>query len=87
MKLRVAATRLLAILGENERVRRAVGRPAIAGRRGIRILSMDGGGAGGKPRIAATSAVQAVHHALPPLHVVSLPDSRRLLGCCLCLQA
>ena len=39
----VAATRALAILGENEEVRRAIGRPAILGR-GVRILSMDGGG-------------------------------------------
>jgi hypothetical protein len=39
----VAATRALAILAENEEVRRAVGRPPIVGR-GIRILSMDGGG-------------------------------------------
>ncbi|BDA47659.1 probable calcium-independent phospholipase A2-gamma at C-terminar half [Coccomyxa sp. Obi] len=39
----VAATRALAILGENEEVRRAIGRPPIVGR-GVRILSMDGGG-------------------------------------------
>lgn len=39
----VAATRALAILAENEEVRRAVGRPPVTGR-GVRILSMDGGG-------------------------------------------
>lgn len=44
MKLKVAATRTLAILGENERVRQAVGRSPIAGRRGVRVLSLDGGG-------------------------------------------
>ncbi|KAL4431288.1 hypothetical protein ABPG75_006544 [Micractinium tetrahymenae] len=42
-RLQVAALRVLAVLGENELVWRAVGRPPIQGR-GVRILSMDGGG-------------------------------------------
>jgi hypothetical protein len=42
-RVRVAATRALAVLGEGEAVRRAVGRPPLAGR-GVRVLSMDGGG-------------------------------------------
>jgi hypothetical protein len=42
-KVKIAATRALAVLGENEEVRRAVGRPPLSGR-GVRILSMDGGG-------------------------------------------
>ncbi|KAK9861855.1 hypothetical protein WJX84_002096 [Apatococcus fuscideae] len=41
--VRRAAIRSLAILGENEHVAQAVGRPSTNGR-GIRILSMDGGG-------------------------------------------
>eukprot|EP00887_Chlorella_sp_A99_P000219 scaffold13.g219.t1 len=44
LKLKTAATRVLALLGENEKVRHAVGRPPIAGRRGVRVLSLDGGG-------------------------------------------
>ena len=39
----LAAIRALAILGKNEEVGRAVGRPGPEGR-GVRILSMDGGG-------------------------------------------
>ena len=39
----MAGIRALAILGENEEVGRAVGRPSPQGR-GVRILSMDGGG-------------------------------------------
>ena len=39
----LAAIRALAILGKNEEVGRAVGRPGPQGR-GVRILSMDGGG-------------------------------------------
>ena len=42
-RVRVAATRALAVLGEGEAVRRAVGRSPLAGR-GVRVLSMDGGG-------------------------------------------
>ena len=42
-RVSVAAVRALAILGENETVRAAVGQPNLAGR-GVRILSMDGGG-------------------------------------------
>ena len=42
-RVRMAATRMLAVLGEGEAVRRAVGRPPLAGR-GVRVLSMDGGG-------------------------------------------
>ncbi|KAK9839624.1 hypothetical protein WJX81_001442 [Elliptochloris bilobata] len=42
-RVRMAATRHLAVLGEGEAVRRAVGRPLLAGR-GVRVLSMDGGG-------------------------------------------
>lgn len=42
-RMQVAALRVLAVLGENELVWRAVGRPPIQGR-GVRILSMDGGG-------------------------------------------
>ena len=37
------ATRTLAILGENEIVRQAVGRRPIVGK-GVRVLCMDGGG-------------------------------------------
>jgi len=42
-RVRMAATRTLAVLGEGEAVRRAVGRAPLAGR-GVRVLSMDGGG-------------------------------------------
>lgn len=42
-RVSVAAVRALAILGENDTVREAVGRAPLAGR-GVRILSMDGGG-------------------------------------------
>uniref|UniRef100_A0A061S7R5 Patatin n=1 Tax=Tetraselmis sp. GSL018 TaxID=582737 RepID=A0A061S7R5_9CHLO len=38
------ALRALAILGENEEVRKCLGRPSLGSRRGVRILSMDGGG-------------------------------------------
>ncbi|GFR41419.1 hypothetical protein Agub_g2103, partial [Astrephomene gubernaculifera] len=40
---RLLAIKVLAILGENEQVRRAVGQPAISGR-GLRVLALDGGG-------------------------------------------
>ncbi|EFN59236.1 hypothetical protein CHLNCDRAFT_138222 [Chlorella variabilis] len=43
LKVQAAALRVLAILGENELVRAAVGKPPIQGR-GLRILSLDGGG-------------------------------------------
>ena len=43
LRLRMAAVRVLAILGENEVVQRAVGREPV-GSRGLRILSLDGGG-------------------------------------------
>ncbi|PRW58490.1 phospholipase A I isoform X1 isoform A [Chlorella sorokiniana] len=42
-RVQVAALRVLAILGENELVEQAAGRPPIQGR-GVRILSLDGGG-------------------------------------------
>ncbi len=42
-KVSVAAIRALAILGQNDEVWRAVGRPGHSGR-GVRILAMDGGG-------------------------------------------
>jgi hypothetical protein len=41
--VRTAAVRALAVLGENEAVARLVGRPLRQGR-GVRVLSMDGGG-------------------------------------------
>ena len=43
VRLRMAAVRVLAILGENDVVQRAVGREPV-GSRGLRILSLDGGG-------------------------------------------
>ncbi|KAL4853631.1 Phospholipase A I [Chlorella vulgaris] len=43
VKVQAAALRVLAILGENELVRQAVGKTPIQGR-GLRILSLDGGG-------------------------------------------
>ena len=42
-RVSVAAIRALAILGQNDEVWRAVGRPGHSGR-GVRILAMDGGG-------------------------------------------
>lgn len=43
IRLKTAAVRVLAILGENDKVREAVGLKPIDGR-GLRVLSMDGGG-------------------------------------------
>lgn len=56
-RVRMAATRMLAVLGEGEAVRRAVGRPPLAGR-GVRVLSMDGGGM--KVRCALTMKPSSV---------------------------
>mmetsp|Transcript_33096 Transcript_33096/g.82905 ORF Transcript_33096/g.82905 Transcript_33096/m.82905 type:complete len:1057 (+) Transcript_33096:2-3172(+) len=39
-----SALRALAILGENAEVHRCLGKPPLGSRRGLRILSMDGGG-------------------------------------------
>ena len=52
-KVSVAAIRALAILGQNDEVWRAVGRPGHSGR-GVRILAMDGGG----------MKVRGAHHAV-----------------------
>ncbi|KAG2497865.1 hypothetical protein HYH03_004131 [Edaphochlamys debaryana] len=41
---RLLAIKVLAILGENEQVARAVGVPPIGPRRGLRVLALDGGG-------------------------------------------
>ena len=42
LKAKIASARLLALLGENEELRRATGRFPVAGR-GLRILAIDGG--------------------------------------------
>jgi len=52
------ATRALAILGENEMVRQAVGRRPMAGR-GVRILCMDGGGIRGSCTVKMLARIEA----------------------------
>ena len=49
--------RVLAILGENELVRQATGRPSITGR-GIRILALDGGGIRGRATLKLLEGIE-----------------------------
>jgi hypothetical protein len=49
--------RVLAILGENELVRQATGRPSITGR-GIRILALDGGGIRGRATLKLLERIE-----------------------------
>ncbi|KAL6778960.1 hypothetical protein ACKKBF_B19310 [Auxenochlorella protothecoides x Auxenochlorella symbiontica] len=56
--VRAAAIRVLAILGENATVQRAVGRAPMQGR-GVRILSMDGGGMKGMATVRMLRELEA----------------------------
>ena len=64
-KVSVAAIRALAILGQNDEVWRAVGRPGHSGR-GVRILAMDGGGMKVRGSPHAVLGHEFIHQA--PLH-------------------
>jgi len=55
--VRRESTRILAILGENELVRQATRTPPITGR-GIRILSMDGGGIRGRSTVKLLKRIE-----------------------------
>jgi hypothetical protein len=57
-RVRAAALRALAILGENEAVGRAVGRRPVRGR-GLRVLSMDGGGMKGMATVRLLRQLEA----------------------------
>lgn len=57
-RVRRAATRALAALGENDLVSEAVGRPPISDR-GVRVLSMDGGGMRGLATIQMLRRIEA----------------------------
>jgi len=59
------------VTGENDAVRRAVGRAPVSGR-GLRILTMDGGGMKG---IATLRLIRQVHSAILECHVHSQPSS------------
>lgn len=57
-RLRAAAVRTLAVLGQNDLVDAAVGRPPIAGR-GLRVLALDGGGMKGMAEVRMLRAIEA----------------------------
>ena len=78
-RVRMAATRMLAVLGEGEAVRRAVGRPPLAGR-GVRVLSMDGGGMKVRCALSGFSGSRVFgFQTVTPLSVVALQGHKQLL--------
>lgn len=50
VQVRAAAVRVLAVLGQNDKVDKAVGKRAVRGR-GLRVLALDGGGMKGMTEV------------------------------------